>query len=140
MGASTDIMHDFAAQEIKRIYSNSDGWTVTSRNQANNYDTVFRLERFNQSRREIVKVGVTFAKEVNPELLAALQKAESSSDGMPSRFSYSLIVPANTDTSSLPGGVIVNTMRSFAYDGDALVWLKRPIRKTDDSSKKAVAT
>ena len=130
MGASTDIMHDFAAQEIRRIYSNYDGWKVTSRNQANNYDTVFRLERLNQSRREIEKVGVTFAKEVNPELLAAIQKAESSSDGLSSRFNYSLIVPANSDTSALPATVTVHQMKSFAFEGENLIWLKKPVCKT----------
>ncbi len=139
MGASSDIMHDFASQEIKRVYSSSDGWTVTSRTQENNYDAVFRLERLNDSRREIVKVGVTFAKEINPALIETIKVPERASDGVVSRFSSSLVVPANVDTAALPGTVMVYQMKSFAFDGENLVWLKKPVRKTDNSSQKVAA-
>jgi hypothetical protein len=130
MGVCTDIMHDFVLKEIKRIYSSYDGWTVTSRSKENDYDSVFRLERLYNYHREIVKAGVTFAKEVSPGLLETIKKPERSSDGIVSRFDYSIIAPANADTSSLPAEVTIYRMQSFAFDGDNLVWVKKPVRKT----------
>jgi hypothetical protein len=140
MGMNTDIMHDFVSQEIKRIYASSDGWKVAAQSQENNYDAVYRLERLNRNfQKEIVKVGVTFEKTVSPGLISAITKPESTNDGMVPRFSSSLIVPLNADTTALPGTIPVYQMKSFGFDGENLIWLKKPVRKTETTPQKAVA-
>lgn len=140
MGMNTDIMHDFVSQEIKRIYTSSDGWKVASKSQENNYNTVYRLERLNNKfQKEIVKVGVTFEKTVSPDLIATISKPERAQDGTVSRFSSSLIVPVNADTAALPGSLAVYQMRSFGFDGENLIWLKKPVRKTDTTPQKVAA-
>jgi len=42
MGMSSDIMHDFVLQEIKRIYSGYDGWKITPGKKGTGYDTFFQ--------------------------------------------------------------------------------------------------
>ena len=139
MGSNTDVMHEYVTQEINRHYSSSDGWAVTSRSSETGYNEIVCLQRFNNSRREIVKVGVTFAKEVDPAFIGKITAPERSTDGTVSRFSSSLIVPANVQTASLPGTIPVYQMRSYGYDGENLIWLKKPVRKTDTAPGKMAA-
>lgn len=127
MGASTDVMHDFVSQEIRRLYSTYNGWTIFSRNQGSNYDEVICLQRFDKGHREITKVGVTFAKEVDTDLLQRITIPERAPDGTVARFSSVLILPVNADTSAVPGNVTIHNMRSFAFDGDSLIWVKKPV-------------
>jgi len=37
------------------------------------------------------------------------------------RNEYAVMVPANADTSPLPDGIKVFTVKSFAYEGNALI-------------------
>jgi hypothetical protein len=90
-------------------------------------------------RREIVKVGVSFSKNVDPALIEKIMVPERSSDGTVSRFSSSLIVPANAQTASLPGNIPVYQMRSYGFEGENLIWLKKPVRKTETAPGKVAA-
>jgi len=134
MGVSTDIMHDFVSQEIKHLYSSFDGWNETARIKKNNYDTIVVLERLMGGHKEIAKIGVTFNRELSPDLVKELTTRQSTSDGFPVRNDYTVIVPANTITSSLPANVRIHVMQSFAFDGENLVWVKKPVRKSNDQT------
>jgi hypothetical protein len=105
-------------------FSSYDSWIYSSRRQQNGYDTIFVLERLKVGYRETVKVLVTFNKEIDPEMLEELKIPEKVSDGVIQRYNSALVVPANTDISALPPGVKIHTMRSFAFDGKDLVWIK----------------
>lgn len=129
MGICTDIMHDFVLQEIKRLYSTFDGWKITPRKKTSGYDTVILLERMNQGQREIVKVLVTFKKEVTLDMLDELIRPEPVYDGVKPRYGYAVIVPANADTSALPKDLRIYIMKSFSFDGKELIWVKKPVRK-----------
>jgi hypothetical protein len=137
MGISSDIMHEFVAKEIKGVYSSYDGWTITQRNMESGYDTIATLDRRNGGHRERVRVLVTFAKEVSPSLFTELKKTERTDDGTVTRNSFAVMVPANADTSSVPAGVNILTMRSFTFDGKELAWVKKPVRKAEDPVLKA---
>lgn len=139
MGFSSDIMHDFMAKEIKNIYSSFDGWKFTSRPTGNGYDSIMMLERRNGGHHECVKVLVTFERSVPSPIPEDLTTAERNTDGMPTRFSYAVMVPANADTSSVPAGVRIYTMRSFAFVGKELTWVKKPVRKTEPAPAKVPA-
>jgi hypothetical protein len=132
MGFSSDIMNDFVAKEIKSVYSSYDGWKITQRNLGSGYDTIATLERRNGGHRDNVKILVTFAKHVSSTMLDELKKTEPASDGTVIRNGYAVMVPANADTSSVPTGFLIYTMTTFAFDGDDLRWVKKPVQKVKE--------
>jgi hypothetical protein len=131
MGMSSDIMRDFAAKEIRSIYSSYDGWKISYRNFGSGYDQIAIIERRNDGHRECVKVLVTFAKQVSSAMLEELQKPEQICDGTLSRNRFAVMLPGNAGTSSIPAGIQIYTMRSFAFDGKELAWVKKPVRKEE---------
>jgi hypothetical protein len=132
MGFSSDIMNDFVSKEIKSVYSSYDGWKMTQRNLGTGYDTLVMLERRNGGHRDYVKILVTFAKEVQSEMLDELKKTEPASDGTVTRHGFAVMVPANADTSSVPSGYLIYTMTTFAFDGNDLRWIKKPVQKVSE--------
>ncbi len=124
-------MHDFVSKEINAVYSSFDGWKMTQRNIEGGYDTIATLERRDGGHRDFVKVLVTFAKDVSPALLAEVKKPEQANDGTITRNRYAVMVPVNADTSAVPAGFVIYTMKSFAYDGKELTWVKKPVQKTE---------
>jgi hypothetical protein len=135
MGFSSDIMDDFVAKEIKNIFSTYDGWKITPRKLDGGYDTLVTLERRNGGHRDCTNVLVTFQKTVPAELITELHQTKKSSDGTVTRYSFAVLVPANANTAGVPAGTTIYTMKSFAYDGNALIWLKKPVRKTVEPEK-----
>jgi hypothetical protein len=129
MGICTDIMNDFVLQEIKRLYSSYDGWKMTPKKKGAGYDTLVLLERSNGGHKEITKVLVSFQKVVTLDMLDDLIRPEPVYDGSRPRYEYAVIVPANADTASLPTDLKVFIMRSFAFEGKELTWVKKPVRK-----------
>lgn len=131
MGFRSDIMHDFVAKEIRTIYSSYDGWNCTMKETGNGYDSIAVLERRNGGHRECVKVLISFDAALPADLPEDLTRPEKTTDGTPLRFTYAIMVPTNADTSSIPTGVKVYTMRSFAFEGKELIWVKKPVRKEE---------
>jgi hypothetical protein len=137
MGICTDIMNDFVLQEIKRIYSSYDGWKISPKKKGAGYDTIVLLERSNDGHREITKVLVSFQKVVTLDMLGDLIRPEPVYDGSRPRYDYAVIVPANADTSALPKDLKIFIMKSFAFEGKELVWIKKPVRRAEEPVKKA---
>ncbi len=132
MGICTDIMNDFVLQEIKRLYSTYDGWKITPKKKGAGYDTLVLLERSNNGHKEIAKVLVSFKKTVTLDMLDELIRPEPVFDGSRPRYSYAVIVPSGADTSALPNDTKIFTMKSFAFDGKDLIWVKKPVRKDEE--------
>jgi hypothetical protein len=132
MGICTDIMHDFVLQEIKRIYSSFDGWKISPKKKGTGYDTIVLVERMNQGYREIVRILVSFKKEVTLDMIDELIRPEPVFDGTTPRYDYAIIVPGHADTSKLPKDLKIYTMKSFAFDGKELTWVKKPVRKNPE--------
>jgi hypothetical protein len=129
MGSQQDIMNDFGLQELKRIYSSYDGWKMSSQNLGSGYDTLVRLERLSGGHHDIVKVLVTFNKEIPANLVEELNKKEIMTDGMVARYDAAVIAPVNTDTSVLPAGMKIYPMNSFEFEGNELVWNKKKVSR-----------
>lgn len=125
-------MNDFALQELKRIYSTYDGWKMTPQKQGSGYDTLVRLERLNGGHHDIVKVLVTFSKEIPANLIRELNKKERMNDGTVARYDSAVIAPLNSDTSVLPAGMKIFPMTSFEFEGNELVWTKKKVAKTQE--------
>jgi hypothetical protein len=135
MGKNNDIMNQFASQELRRVYSTYDGWKITPHAQGSGYDTLVKLERMSEGHRDIVKVLVTFNKEVPAKLVEELNKKEKATDGSVPRYASAVIAPVNADTSALPAGMKIYSMNSFAFKGNELTWVKKKVAKTPEAVK-----
>lgn len=124
-------MHDFVSKEIRAVFSSYDGWNSTQRALEGGYDTLVTLDRLNGGHRENMRVLVTFAPEVSPALIEEMKKTERTSDGTISRNGFGVMVPANADTSAVPPGFLIYTMKSFAFEGKNLIWVKKPVQKAE---------
>lgn len=136
MGSRSDIMHDFVVKEIRNIYSSYDGWEISASSLENAYDTLVMMKRRNGGHWESVKVLVTLSKSIPSPLPEELTRADRAKDGTVTRHEYALMVPANADTSKVPAGVRIYTMKSFAYEGGDLIWVKKPVRKNESAPVK----
>lgn len=139
MGSQQDIMNDFALQELRHIYSSYDGWKMTPQKQASGYDTLVRLERLHGGHHDIVKVLVTFNKEMPANLVEELDKKEMATDGLPSSYDSAVIAPVNADTSVLPAGMRIYPMNAFEFEGNELVWTKKKVAKPQEATIKKAA-
>jgi hypothetical protein len=137
MGNNTDIMNEFAMQELKRVYSTYDGWKMIPQPLGSGYDSLVRLERMSEGHRDIVKVLVTFNKSIPAKLVEELSKKEKATDGMVPRYDAAVIAPVNADTSVLPAGMKVYTMNSFEFKGNELTWVKKKVAKAPVAVKTA---
>lgn len=131
MGFSSDIMHDLVAKDIRNIYSSYDGWKYSSHPTGNGYDKIATLERRNGGHRECVKIFVTLERVVPSPLPEELTRAERAADGTVIHCEFAVMVPANADTSSVPAGIRVLIMNSFAFENKELIWVKKPVRKEE---------
>jgi len=137
MGNNTDIMNEFASQELKRVYSTYDGWKITPQIQGSGYDTLVKLERMSEGHRDIVKVLVTFNKAIPAKMVEELTKKEKTTDGSVPRYDAAVIAPLNADTSALPAGMKIHTMNSFVFKGNELTWVKKKVAKAPVAVKTA---
>jgi hypothetical protein len=137
MGNNTDIMNEFAMQELKRVYSTYDGWKITPQATGSGYDSLVTLERMSEGHRDIVKVLVTFNKEIPAKLVEELTKKEKATDGSVPRYDAAVIAPVNADTSVLPAGMKIYPMNSFAFKGNELTWVKKKVAKAPEAAKNA---
>lgn len=139
MGSQQDVMNDFALRELRNIYSTYDGWKMTPQKQGSGYDTLVKLERLNGGHHDIVKVLVTFNKEIPADLIEALNQKDITTDGMVSRYDSAVIAPLNANTSVLPAGMKVYTMNSFEFRGNELTWLKKKVARVPEEPVKKAA-
>ncbi|PKL58766.1 MAG: hypothetical protein CVV34_01015 [Methanomicrobiales archaeon HGW-Methanomicrobiales-5] len=139
MGNNTDIMNEFALQELKRVYSTYDSWKMTPRALGSGYDTLVKLERMTEGHRDIVKVLVTFNKEIPAKLVEELVKKDRATDGSVPRYDAAVIAPVNADTSMLPAGMKIYAMNSFEFKGNELTWVKKKVAKIPEITVKNAA-
>jgi hypothetical protein len=131
MGSNQDIMHQFARQEINRFFSTYDGWKITSLPESAGYDREYLAERTVSGNKELNKVLVSFEKKVPKEKLEQMRSTVTGPYGQVHKSSILLIVPQNSDTSSVPNDVRLHFMNSFAFQGNDLIWVKKPVQKEE---------
>jgi hypothetical protein len=136
MGSSQDIMHQFARQEINRFFSTYDGWKITPLPEAAGYDREYIAERTISGNKELNKVIVSFEKKVEKEKLERMRSSVTGPYGQVQKSEILLIIPQNSDTSSVPTDVRIHFMNSFAFQGNDLVWTKKPVQKTEEEKSK----
>ena len=131
MGSNQDIMHQFARQEINRFFSTYDGWKITPLPETAGYDREFLAERTISGNKELNKVLVSFEKKVPKEKLEQMRSTVTGPYGQVHKSSILLIVPQNSDTTSVPNDVRLHFMNSFAFQGNDLIWVKKPVQKEE---------
>jgi hypothetical protein len=141
MGSSQDVMRLYITREISGNFSQTEGWSVAKSHTLSGYNQVFFIERFKNGMKELVKLGVTFDRVVPQGMIDFMIKGSpevSSVSGRQNRFE--LIVPKNTDISAVPASWKIHYMNTFGYDGESLIWNKKPVRKEkeDPAKKQAV--
>jgi hypothetical protein len=139
MGSQLDVMNGFALQELNRIYSTYDGWKMSPKKQGSGYDTLVKLERLHGGHHDIVKVLITFNKEIAADMVEELNNKEKATDGMVPRYDSAVIAPVNTDISALPAGMKIYPMNSFEFKGNELLWVKKKVAKTQVAVDKKAA-
>jgi hypothetical protein len=137
MGSSQDIMHQFAKQEINRFFSTYDGWKITPLPEAAGYDREYIAQRSVDGKKELNKVLVSFEKKVPKEKLEGMRSSVTGPYGQVQKSEILLIIPQNSDTSSVPGDVKIHFMNSFAFQGNDLIWTKKPVQKSEEEKSKA---
>jgi hypothetical protein len=131
MGSNQDIMHQFARQEINRFFSTYDGWKITPLPDTAGYDREYLAERTISGNKELNKVLVSFEKKVPKEKLEQMRSTVTGPYGQVHKSSTLLIVPQNSDTSSVPSDVRLHFMNSFTFQGNDLIWVKKPVQKEE---------
>jgi hypothetical protein len=139
MGSQLDVMNGFGLQELNRIYSSYDGWKMSPHKQGSGYDTLVKLERLHGGHHDIVKVLITFNKEIAADMVEELNNKEKVTDGMVPRYDFAVIAPINTDTSALPADMKIYLMNSFEFKGNELLWVKKKVAKTQVAVDKKAA-
>ena len=137
MGSSQDIMHQFARQEINRFFSTYDGWKITALPEAAGYDREYIAERTISGNRQLDKVLVSFEKKVPKEKLEQMRSSVMGPYGLVQKSNILLIIPQNSDISSVPEDVTISYMQSFTFHGNDLIWLKKPVQQTKEEKAKA---
>ena len=137
MGSSQDVMRLYITREISGNFSQADGWSVAKSHTLSGYNQVFFIERFYNGMKELVKLGVTFDRVVPQGLIDFM------TTGLPGASSFSqrqnrfeMIVPKNTDISAVPASWKIHYMNTFGYEGESLVWNKKPVRKEKEEPAK----
>jgi hypothetical protein len=131
MGSNQDIMHQFARQEINRFFSTYDGWKITPLPESAGYDREYLAERTISGNKELNKVLVSFEKKVPKEKLEQMRSTVTGPYGQVHKSTILLIVPQNSDTSNVPNDVRLHFMNSFAFQGNDLIWVKKPVQKEE---------
>jgi len=137
MGSNQDIMHQFARQEINRLFSTYDGWRITPLPEGKGYDREFIADRMVSGNKETTRVLVSYEKNVPAEKTERMRSSTTGPYGQVQKSNLLLIVPQNTNTSSVPADVRISFMKSFAFEGDSLEWMKKPVTKPAEEKAKA---
>ncbi len=117
-------MRDFAVKEIKRLYQPSVGWKAEPITPAPGGDYAFTVTKGSRGGRlERARVVVTYERKPSQAAIAVLHPAGVA--GVPDTAQKVIIVPEGADVSGVPGDVKVIHMKSFAFRGKELVWIKK---------------
>jgi hypothetical protein len=140
MGSSKDIMHLVIAREIAGNFSRIDGWTSTQLRIGKGYNQVFSIDRYVMGTKESVILGVSFDRAVTQDFIDFISTAVTGGTAFPQmRQRFDIMVPKNADISVVPPSWKIHLMNEFGFDGESLIWIKKPVRKTTEEPVKKPA-
>jgi hypothetical protein len=119
MGSNEDIMHKFANKELKSVFPSIDGWTVRKVTDFGKDLEGFLATKKVYGQQLAVNVIVSFDRTITADAVDAIKTQRAANR------KNVLLVPQGTDITAVAGGIDVLFMRSFGYEGEQLIWLKR---------------
>ena len=134
MGSNDDIMHEFVRKELRKLYPSVDGWQIRPAAKTGK-EQGFVVWRRILGKTEGAHVLVSFARIVAPATVDTLI-AMSKTDPIPGLASPKkiLVVPQNTDLTSVSREMEVLPMQSFSWEDKELIWLKRRTQMSEKAS------
>jgi hypothetical protein len=135
MGSNDDIMHEFVRKELKKLYPSVDGWQIKPAAKSGGKEQGFVVARRILGKSEGAHVLVSFDRIVTPGTVNSLM-AMAKNNPIPGLASPKmiLVIPQNTDLTSVPAEVTVLPMQSFAWEDKELIWLKRRSQMSEKAS------
>ena len=135
MGSNDDIMHEFVKKELRKLYPSVDGWQIKPAAKSGEKEQGFVVARRILGKSEGAHVLVSFDRAVRPATTDTLL-AMAKTDPIPGLASPKmiLVIPQNTDLTSVPSEVTVLPMQSFAWEDKELIWLRRRNQMSEKAS------
>lgn len=129
MGTNEDIMHEFVRRELRRLYPAVDGWQIKSLPRTPE-GAAFVISRRILGRTEGAHVLVMFGRKITGETVKTLREIAAGSPigGVPNPRLV-VMAPQGTDAADLPADIELIPMKSFGYEGETLLWLRRRSRE-----------
>jgi len=121
MGSTRDVMQIFADREIRAHFPKNDGWGCRQVPSPNHQDISCILSRDTRSGTQQIALVVTYDEVPS---VSSLDNLTTSMNKKLLKGRY-LIVPKNTDTSSIPKEIRVIFMDSFGFIEGNLIWLTK---------------
>lgn len=122
MGSNEDIMHEFVKKELIRAYPSTDGWSVSPTG-AKGKDQGFVARKRFKGKTISVNILVSFDKKVTKNLIDKLNSMRKNPD-----IASVLVVPQGAEVGMVPDDVKVRYMRSFAFEGKDLIWIRKRLQ------------
>jgi hypothetical protein len=135
MGSNDDIMHEFVRKELKKLYPSVDGWQIKPAAKSGGKEQGFVVARRILGKSEGAHVLVSFDRIVTPDTVNSLMSM-AKTNPIPGLASPKmiLVIPQNTDLTSVPREVTVLPMQSFAWEEKELIWLRRRNQMSEKAS------
>jgi hypothetical protein len=128
-------MHEFVRKELKKLYPSVDGWQIKPAAKSGEKEQGFVVARRILGKSEGAYVLVSFDRIVTPGTVNSLM-AMAKTNPIPGLASPKmiLVIPQNTDLTSVPSEVTVLPMQSFAWEDKELIWLRRRNQMSEKAS------
>jgi hypothetical protein len=122
MGSHKDVMILFAERDLRRFFSEYDGWNLAPLTSAASTGCLYRASRNRVYHDETAFISVSFDPVPTEESILALESLPSSRG---SRVRKYLLTPQATNTRTVPPHVGILLMDAFAFTAGELIWLTR---------------
>ena len=122
MGSTKDVMELFAERDLRRLFSDYDGWKVAPVNGAPPASGLYRASRNKMYYNEVAFIVISFDPVPRENCISALDALPVSHEFRTKKY---LLTPQAIDTSGIPPHVRVIEMNSFAFVQGELVWLTK---------------
>ena len=123
MGSQKDVMELFAERDLRRIFSEYDGWKITPASAALSRGGLYRISRSKWVGEDVAFVAVSFDQVVSDESITALDTIPNGSSA--ARIKKYLLAPQAANTGGVPPHIRTLLMSSFAFAEGSLIWLTK---------------
>jgi hypothetical protein len=122
MGSQKDVMELFAERDLRRIFSEYDGWRVAPVSVPGSAGYFYRIARKKWVGEEVAFVAISFDRVPRRATITSLDTLADRNETRTRKF---ILTPQATDTSGIPPHQKCLLMEAFAFAEGELVWLTK---------------